>query len=93
MAGLVPAIHVLETPRVKDVDARLEAGHDGGGHRRLPSLSIVMAGLVPAIHVFRQRDTKTWMHGPRPGMMARSEDVKAPLQNGKPGAAQQRLRS
>jgi hypothetical protein len=30
MAGLAPAIHVWETQRVKDVDARLKAGHDGG---------------------------------------------------------------
>jgi hypothetical protein len=29
MAGLVPAIHVFENvPRVEDVDARPEAGHD-----------------------------------------------------------------
>jgi hypothetical protein len=28
MAGLVPAIHVLEKER-KDVDARHKAGHDG----------------------------------------------------------------
>jgi hypothetical protein len=30
MAGLAPAIHVWETQRVKDVDSRLKAGHDGG---------------------------------------------------------------
>jgi hypothetical protein len=32
MAGLVPAIHVFNnfcTPRLKDVDARHKAGHDG----------------------------------------------------------------
>jgi hypothetical protein len=29
MAGLVPAIHVLDTEK-KDVDARLKAGHDDG---------------------------------------------------------------
>jgi hypothetical protein len=29
MAGLAPAIHVLE-PRKEDVDARLKAGHDDG---------------------------------------------------------------
>jgi hypothetical protein len=28
MAGLVPAIHVFEAPRKKDVDARHNAGHD-----------------------------------------------------------------
>jgi hypothetical protein len=28
MAGLVPAIHVFLTSGAKDVDARLEAGHD-----------------------------------------------------------------
>jgi hypothetical protein len=29
MAGLVPAIHVLDAGK-KDVDARLKAGHDDG---------------------------------------------------------------
>ena len=28
MAGLVPAIHVLDAPKSKDVDARHKAGHD-----------------------------------------------------------------
>jgi len=28
MAGLVPAIHVLNSAKTKDVDARHEAGHD-----------------------------------------------------------------
>jgi hypothetical protein len=28
MAGLVPAIHVFDAPRKKDVDARHKAGHD-----------------------------------------------------------------
>jgi len=28
MAGLVPAIHVFETSREKDVDARDKRGHD-----------------------------------------------------------------
>jgi hypothetical protein len=32
MAGLVPAIHVLNFPRTKkDVDARHKAGHSEGG--------------------------------------------------------------
>jgi len=31
MAGLVPAIHVLEPGVTKIVDARHKAGHDGGG--------------------------------------------------------------
>jgi len=30
MAGLVPAIHVLDPPRRKDVDTRDKRGHDGG---------------------------------------------------------------
>ena len=30
MAGLVPAIHVLDYGDAKDVDARPKAGHDGG---------------------------------------------------------------
>jgi hypothetical protein len=29
MAGLVPAIHVLDAARKKDVDARDKPGHDG----------------------------------------------------------------
>jgi hypothetical protein len=29
MAGLVPAIHVFDSARKKDVDARDEPGHDG----------------------------------------------------------------
>jgi hypothetical protein len=29
MAGLVPAIHVFDAARKKDVDARHKAGHDG----------------------------------------------------------------
>ncbi len=33
MAGLVPAIHDAAPARQKDVDARLEAGHDGPGYR------------------------------------------------------------
>src|SRR5690349_8239820 len=28
MAGLVPAIHVFEAPKKKDMDARHKAGHD-----------------------------------------------------------------
>jgi hypothetical protein len=28
MAGLVPAIHVFDTPRKKEVDARRKAEHD-----------------------------------------------------------------
>ena len=51
-----------------------------------------MAGLVPALHVLERNRQKTWMPGSRPGM-TRSDDGDAPLQNGKPGAAQQRLRS
>ena len=31
MAGLVPAIHVFLASRIKDVDARHKAGHDGVG--------------------------------------------------------------
>ncbi|HEU5274792.1 MAG TPA: hypothetical protein VFU97_14115 [Xanthobacteraceae bacterium] len=31
MAGLVPAIHVFQLAIGKDVDARDERGHDGGG--------------------------------------------------------------
>ena len=43
------------------MDARLGAGHDGGG--------VVLAGPVPAIHVFpTHHGAKTWMPGPRPGM-------------------------
>jgi len=37
MAGLVPAIHVLDTEK-KDVDARHEAGHDGKIDDLMPSL-------------------------------------------------------
>jgi hypothetical protein len=31
MAGLVPAMHVLHPGAEQEVDARHEAGHDGGG--------------------------------------------------------------
>jgi hypothetical protein len=36
MAGLVPAIHALSAERIKDVDARHKAGHDGEETARLP---------------------------------------------------------
>ena len=36
MAGLVPAIHVLNAERPKGVDARHKAGHDGRESVRLP---------------------------------------------------------
>jgi len=62
MAGLVPAIHALDTGK-KVVDARHKAGHDvdkleqanwktlwGAFHSK--GSTVVMAGLVPAIHVF-----------------------------------------
>jgi hypothetical protein len=36
MAGLVPAIHVLQTGDKKDVDARDKPGHDESEQRPLP---------------------------------------------------------
>jgi hypothetical protein len=45
----------IEARLRKDVDARHEAGHDGGEARRaklsfFDGLSFVMAGFIPAIH-------------------------------------------
>jgi hypothetical protein len=36
MAGLVPAIHVFDAEKGKDVDARHKAGHDERKHKQKP---------------------------------------------------------
>jgi hypothetical protein len=48
MAGLVPAIHVLQQTK-KDVDARHEAGHDDVEHRYL--LPMMFSIIVECEHV------------------------------------------
>src|SRR4051812_31903941 len=48
MAGLVPAIHVFNPRRRKDVDARHKAGHDGRGKTALFS-STFIAYITPAV--------------------------------------------
>src|SRR5262245_26017382 len=70
MAGLVPAIHVfLAAVQNQDMDARHEAGHDGGEavHQgwSWPGLS------RPSRSFLRQYRTKAWMPGTRPGMTPR----------------------
>jgi hypothetical protein len=56
MAGLVPAIHVLNLTDLKDVDARDKPGHDEEIHtvNRAPSLPVTVSartapGVSPAI--------------------------------------------
>ena len=67
MAGLDPAIHVLQRYRKEDVDTRdigakqrfvASPGHDA---MEQPVVGTVMAGLDPAIHVLRRHRKKTWI--------------------------------
>ncbi len=66
--GSVPAIHVLPPSlRLKDVDARPKAGHDGRSEDvDAPKVRLAVpchCRACPAIHVFR-RSGETWMPGP-----------------------------
>src|SRR4051794_18676485 len=88
MAGLVPAIHVLDSGS-KDVDARHKAGHDGAGQRASMTARYFAWILPPIRHGGRGDEALVRADVPAIHVLdAGSKDVDARHKAGHDGAGQ-----